>query len=77
MPDHILLDDIIDDMIDEISYIKLSSYLNFDDEIYGPHFEDFAKTIKKYDLTPRIICESAGNMAEDALEMKKIYENLK
>ena len=32
MPDHILLDDIIDDMIDEISYIKLSSYLNFDDE---------------------------------------------
>ena len=52
-------------------------HLNFDDEIYGPHFEDFAKTIKKYDLTPRIICESAGNMAEDALEMKKIYENLK
>lgn len=33
MPDHILLDDIIDDMIDEISYIKLSSYLNFDDEL--------------------------------------------
>ena len=32
MPDHILLDDIIDDMIDEISYIKLSSYLNFGDE---------------------------------------------
>ena len=32
MPDHILLDDIIDDMIDEISYIKLSSYLNFGDD---------------------------------------------
>ena len=32
MPEHILLDDIIDDMIDEISYIKLSSYLNFDEE---------------------------------------------
>ena len=28
MPDHILLDDIIDDMIDNISYIKLNSYLN-------------------------------------------------
>ena len=32
MPDHILLDDIIDDMIDEISYIKLSSYLNFGED---------------------------------------------
>lgn len=32
MPDHILLDDIIDDMIDEISYIKLNSYLNLNDE---------------------------------------------
>lgn len=30
MPDHILLDDIIDDMIDEISYIRLNSYLNLD-----------------------------------------------
>ena len=32
MPAHILLDDIIDDMIEEISYINLSSYLNFDEE---------------------------------------------
>ena len=32
MPEHILLDDIIDDMIDEISYIKLSSYLNFGED---------------------------------------------
>lgn len=31
MPDHILLDDIIDDMIDNISYIKINSYLNLDD----------------------------------------------
>ena len=30
MPDHILLDDIIDDMIDNISFIKLNSYLNLD-----------------------------------------------
>jgi len=30
MPDHILLDDIIDDMIDNISYIKLNSYLNLE-----------------------------------------------
>ena len=32
MPDHILLDDIIEDMIDDISYIKINSYLNLDDE---------------------------------------------
>ena len=32
MPDHILLDDIIDDMLEEISYIKLNSYLNLDEE---------------------------------------------
>jgi len=30
MPDHILLDDIIDDMIEDISYIRLNSYLNMD-----------------------------------------------
>lgn len=30
MPDHILLDDIIDDMIDNISFIKINSYLNLD-----------------------------------------------
>ena len=28
MPDYILLDDIIDDMIDDISYIKLRTYLD-------------------------------------------------
>ena len=32
MPDHILLDDIIDDMIEDISYIKLNSYLNLDED---------------------------------------------
>ena len=31
MPDHILLDDIIDDMIEDISYIKINSYLNLDE----------------------------------------------
>ena len=32
MPEHILLDDIIDDMIDNISYIRLNSYLNLDED---------------------------------------------
>lgn len=30
MPDYILLDDMIDDMINNISYIKLNSYLNLE-----------------------------------------------
>ena len=28
MPDHILLDDIIDEMIENIDYIRLSSYVS-------------------------------------------------
>ena len=32
MPEHILLDDIIDDMIDNISYIRLNSYLYLDED---------------------------------------------
>ena len=32
MPDYILLDDMIDEMLDNISYDKLNSYLNIKDE---------------------------------------------
>ena len=32
MPDYILLDDIMDDMIDDISYIKLRTYLDVNEE---------------------------------------------
>ena len=32
MPDYILLEDIIDDMIDNVSYIKLNSYLNLEED---------------------------------------------
>lgn len=51
-------------------------HLNFDDQQYGPNFEDFAPVIVKYNLKPTIICESSGHMAEDALEMMEIYNNL-
>ncbi len=51
-------------------------HLNFDDNKYGPDFQPLAEAIKEENLTPRIICESAGNMAEDAAEMKRIYFNL-
>ncbi len=51
-------------------------HLTFEDTVYGPEFLPFAQIIKKYNLTPRIICESKGTMAVDALKMKEIYESL-
>lgn len=51
-------------------------HLTFEDNIYGPEFEPLAKVLKKYNMTPVIICESKGTMAKDALTMKKIYENV-
>ena len=57
----------------KIEYTKAGEkkHLTFDDTQYGPQFEPLAKVIVKYGLSPRIICESAGTMAEDALYMKK------
>ena len=46
-------------------------HLTFDDGVFGPAFEPLAEAIIKYDLAPRIICESAGTQAEDAFYMKK------
>ena len=48
-------------------------HLTFADEVYGPLFEPLADAIAKEGLCPRIICESAGTMAEDALYMKNAY----
>ena len=45
-------------------------HLTFSDETFGPDFSPLAETIIKYGLAPRIICESAGTQAEDALSMK-------
>jgi len=47
-------------------------HLTFDDEEFGPAFEPLAEAIIKEGLTPRIICESDGTMAEDALYMKNL-----
>lgn len=57
----------------KIEYTKAGEkkHLTFDDTQYGPQFEPLGEVIVKYGLTPRIICESAGTMAEDALYMKK------
>ncbi len=51
-------------------------HLTFADTVYGPDFEPLIEAIVKEDLTPRIICESAGTQAEDAKAMKDYYEKL-
>lgn len=48
----------------------------FGNGVYGPSFEPLVETIARYSLTPRIICESAGTQAEDALAMKVYYLSL-
>ena len=50
-------------------------HLTFEDSVYGPDFEPLAEAIVKEGVAPRIICESAGTMAEDALAMKKMWES--
>ena len=51
-------------------------HLTFEDSIYGPDFAPLAEVIAKDGLSPRIICESAGTQAEDALAMKNTLKNL-
>ena len=51
-------------------------HLTFADETFGPWFEPLAEAIVRENLAPRIICESDGTMAEDALYMKKCVEGL-
>ena len=48
-------------------------HLTFADTVYGPDFEPLIDAICKYNLSPTIICESAGTQSDDALEMKKYY----
>ncbi|MBQ4110788.1 MAG: TIM barrel protein [Clostridia bacterium] len=52
-------------------------HLTFEDDKFGPEFEPLAELILRKNLTPVIICESAGTQGIDALYMKKCYENLK
>lgn len=51
-------------------------HLTFEDAIYGPPFEPLMEVIAEEKLCPRIVCESDGTMAEDALAMKKYYLGL-
>lgn len=45
----------------------------YDDIEYGPEFEPIAEIVAKKNLSPTIICESRGTMAEDAVRLKEIY----
>ena len=49
-------------------------HLTFADTEYGPEFAPLARLLARRELSPRIICESAGTQAEDAVAMKKMYE---
>lgn len=60
----------------KIEYTKAGEkkHLTFSDSEYGPEFLPLARVLARRKISPTIICESAGTQADDALEMKRIYE---
>lgn len=59
----------------KIEYTKggEKKHLTFVDEQFGPAFEPLMKAVADLGVSPTIICESDGTMAEDALAMKNEY----
>lgn len=59
----------------KISYTEAGEkrHLTFADTEYGPVFEPLAEAIVREGVSPRIICESDGTQAEDALFMKQCF----
>lgn len=51
-------------------------HLTLEDTVYGPPHEPLLDAIFHLGISPRIICESNGTMAEDALAMKQYYSRL-
>lgn len=51
-------------------------HLTFEDTVYGPDFEPLMEVIHKKNLTPFMVCESAGTQDIDALAMKNYFETL-
>ena len=45
-----------------------------DDGGYGPDWTPLAQAVARRGWSPTFICESAGTQAEDALTMKKVYQ---
>ena len=60
----------------KIEYTKggEKKHLTFEDSVFGPDFDFVAEIIAKRGITPTIISESAGTQSEDALAMKRMYE---
>ena len=53
------------------------AHLTFADTVFGPDFEPAAVLFAEKNCSPVVICESAGTQAEDAQQMKHIYEDIK
>lgn len=51
-------------------------HLTFADRVYGPEFQPLAIALKQLKLEPYIISESDGTQAEDAKQMKEIYNGV-
>lgn len=49
-------------------------HLTFEDTVYGPEYAPLAQLIDEYKMTPFIVCESSGTMADDAVLMKKCHQ---
>ncbi len=49
-------------------------HLTFEDTKYGPEFRPLAEVLAGYGFSPYIISESDGTQAEDAIEMKQIFQ---
>lgn len=52
-------------------------HLTFADEMYGPQFEPLMEELVKRDMSPTVICESAGTQTDDAKTMKSYYDAIK
>jgi len=51
-------------------------HLNYtEDQVYGPDFDPLAEVLIDYKLSPRVITESMSNMVNDAILLKKIYND--
>ena len=62
----------------KIEYTKggEKKHLTFEDDIWGPEFEPLMNVLYENNLSPTVICESAGTQSEDAAAMKRYLEAL-
>lgn len=58
-----------------IEFTKMGEkrHWTLDDTQYGPEFEPLGELLAKRNYTCRVICESKGTMAQDAVRLKEMY----